>query len=131
LKDAYSHRKALLVLIAVVLYVVYILPYKLYSLNVIDRHHLGWFDDLDPTVAVTTAEANSYKDRGIPYKTMTDLKHEHKEENRRVAAGEDSLYQHHYEKFFVSNMASRMLSSHDEADNSDPVVEVRDTGFNS
>lgn len=107
----YSHKRAVLVVLAVILYVTLILPYKLYSLNVVDRHYFGYFDDLDPQIAVTTAEERSYKAAGVPYKTLHDIKVEEKEELRRQKAGERGQWDHHYEKFYVSNMARRMLES--------------------
>lgn len=111
MNDGYSHKAALLVVLAVILYVTYILPYKLYSLNVLDRHHFGIFDDLDPQIAVTTAEERAYKERGEPYKTLHDIKLEVSEEARRQKAGERGLWDHHYEKFYMSNVARRMLES--------------------
>jgi hypothetical protein len=48
LYDGYSHKRAILVLLGVTIYVTLVLPYKLYSLNVIDRHYFGYFDDLEP-----------------------------------------------------------------------------------
>ena len=48
LYDSYSHKRAVLVLLGVTLYVTLVLPYKLYSLNVIDRHYFGWLDELEP-----------------------------------------------------------------------------------
>lgn len=116
MNDGYSHKAAILAVLAVVLYVTCILPYKLYSLNVIDRHYFGFFDDLEPQVAVTTAEERAYKARSEPYKTLHDINVEKREEHRRIKEGERGQWDHHYEKFYLSNVAGRMMEAMSSSD---------------
>lgn len=55
------------------------LPYNLYSLNVIDRHYLGWFDERAPMLAKTTAQGEFYRTHGIDFQEPEERERQRRE----------------------------------------------------
>lgn len=109
LRDEYSHKRALLVLLGVIAYVTLALPYQLYSLNAIDRHYLGWFDEREPMLAKTSAAEKHYEMHNISYKIPEDYELMRAQEHIRSLEGQPPSWQHHIDKFSLPNLARRML----------------------
>lgn len=68
-KDFYSFRGLILFCVMVFMYLKYVLPYNMYHLDVLDRHYIGWFNEMEPPQIKTTAETNYYDRKGLPYVT--------------------------------------------------------------
>lgn len=61
--------------IAASLFIVYVLPFLMYSFYVIDSNILGgWIHEPISPFAKTTNEKNYYKDNGIIFHTVEDIK---------------------------------------------------------
>jgi hypothetical protein len=74
-------------------FTVFLLPYLMYSGQVIDRHYFGWFHELKPMFAKTTVEKEYYGDNGIPFMTIHDIYAERDHYHRRLAKGYPSYFE--------------------------------------
>ena len=111
-KDGYSHAAMLMVVLALVLYLTMALPYNLYSLNVIDRHYLGWFDKRATMLAKTTDQAEMYRTHGIDFHEPEERERQRREAQFLIDQGIDP-WKEQYEKFHLGALARRYLSNHD------------------
>ena len=109
LRDEYSHKRALLILLGVIAYVTMALPWQLYSLNAIDRHYLGWFDEREPLLAKTSLAEKHYEMHNISYKIPEDYEVMRANEHIRALEGKQPSWQHHIDKFSLSNITKRFL----------------------
>ena len=59
------------------LFIVYVLPQLCYTFAAFDRHHFGYFHELEPIFAKTTANQKYYAENNIPYVTSDDINKEY------------------------------------------------------
>ena len=71
--DFLSIRGLILTAIVTFLYLKYVLPHNLYSLDVLDRHYFGFFNKKEPPVIKTTKDINYFKNKGLPFMTPEDV----------------------------------------------------------
>jgi len=79
--------------IGVCLFTVFVLPYLMYSLSVIDSHYLGWFHNPVALLAKTTNEKVYYLSENIPFVTISDIYAERDHHEKRIAHGHPTFYQ--------------------------------------
>jgi len=120
-KDNYSHKRLFMVLTAMVIYAMWILPMQLYAFNVIDRHYLGWFDQREPLIAVTTAQSGYFISHGIPFIDYDDLQKQRTQYHLDVAAGKEP-FAHKMADYSLHRVMGRFLSSRNNTGQNDEVV---------
>jgi hypothetical protein len=57
-------------IIGITMFMVFVLPFLLYSWQVIDKHYFGWFHKANVAFAKTTDEKMYYLSEGIPFVTI-------------------------------------------------------------
>lgn len=91
----------LALIIGMCLFSVFVLPYLMYSLSVIDKHYIGWFHHTT-LFAKTTNEKMYYLSENIPFVTITDIYAERDHHHARLAAGHPTYYQMYKDELFES-----------------------------
>ena len=109
-KDNYSHKRLMMVLAAMVVYVMWLLPMQMYAFNVIDRHYIGWFDEREPAVALTTAQSGYYISHDIPFIDYDDLQKQRSQYHLDVASGKEP-FAHKLADYSIHKVMGRFLSS--------------------
>ena len=64
--------------VVLVFFLVYVLPQLCYAATAFDRHYFGYFHELEPVYAKTTANQKYYAEHNIPYVTSADIKKEYR-----------------------------------------------------
>lgn len=72
-----SFRNVFIALVALCFFVVQILPQLCYQAAAFDRHFFGYFHDLEPIYAKTTASQKYHAENNIPYVTAADIQKEY------------------------------------------------------
>ena len=107
-KDAYSYKRLIMLLALTAVYLMWIMPFQLYTLNVLDRHYFGYFDEREPVITVTTAQRNYFVERDIPHMTMDELKAQRAEHHRLSQDGVDP-YKSKRDEYSLQRVAGRFL----------------------
>lgn len=82
-----TKRNILLFLLAVYAFVAYVLPFLHYSFDAFDRHYFGYFNELEPRLALTTKQQTFYTDNMIPFTTIEQVEEDRLEAQKRKALG--------------------------------------------
>lgn len=80
-----TKNNILMLFVAACFFTVYILPFILYSIKVVDSHYLGWLHEPMPYFAKTTDEKLYYTSQNIPFMTVEDIHQEKRHHLRRLA----------------------------------------------
>lgn len=93
LENMATKGNILALFIGACLFTVFILPYLMYTLSVLDSHYLGWFHDPVALLAKTTNEKMYYLSENIPFVTISDIYAERTHHEWKMANGHPTFYQ--------------------------------------
>ena len=106
-----SPGRVMIALVILSLFIVYVIPQICYTFAAFDRHHFGYFHDLEPIYAVTTANQKYYSENNIPYVTSADIKKEYEKIAFNRSLGLATHYEiNHKQHYTFSNGVKKIYN---------------------
>lgn len=96
-----SFRNVFIALVFCCFFVVQILPQLCYQAAAFDRHFLGYFHQLEPIYAKTTANQKYYAENNIPYVTSADIQKEYEMIRYNRSKGLQTHYEINHKQHFT------------------------------